>query len=66
MPPPPSHVTPSTHNEASSSWDIETLLPDCEDVDSKLRLPSDDSEFERQFYLVEDEGHFVMDQSYDD
>jgi hypothetical protein len=32
-------------------------------VDSKLRPPSDDSEFERQFYLAEDEGHFVMDQS---
>jgi pre-mRNA-splicing factor ATP-dependent RNA helicase DHX38/PRP16 len=32
-------------------------------VDSKLRPPSYDSEFERQFYLAEDEGHFVMDQS---
>lgn len=60
----PSPRTPSRRrNDASSSWDIETPLPDREDVDSKLRPPSDDSEFERQFYLAEDEGHFVMDQS---
>ncbi len=51
-------------NDASSSWDIDTPVPDREDVDSKLKLPaSNDSEFERHFYLAEDEGHFVQDQA---
>jgi pre-mRNA-splicing factor ATP-dependent RNA helicase DHX38/PRP16 len=39
-------------------------VPDREDVDSKLKRPaSNDSEFERHFYLAEDEGHFVQDQA---
>lgn len=51
-------------NDASSSWDIDTPVPDREDVDSKLKRPaSNDSEFERHFYLAEDEGHFVQDQA---
>jgi len=51
-------------NDATSSWDIETPLSVRHDVDSKLkRPPSDDSEFERHFYLAEDEGHYVQDQA---
>lgn len=53
-------------NENTSAWDIETPLPDrSDDVDSNLtrRPASDDSEFERHFYLAEDEGHYVQDQA---
>ena len=60
----PDRTPARRRNNAASSWDVETPLPDSDDLDSKLkRTASDDSEFERQFYLAEDEGHYVQDQA---
>ena len=55
------------------SWDIETPLPEAsrDDPDANLVNPDnlkddddddDDDSFDRQFYLQEDEGHYVQDQ----
>lgn len=53
--------------KASSSWDIETPAPTQvnDDPDAAL-IPPDDEVFERQFYLQEDEGHYVQDADQED
>jgi pre-mRNA-splicing factor ATP-dependent RNA helicase DHX38/PRP16 len=60
-----SNRTRRGNDNNASSWDNETPMPDRgNDVDDKLKRPAtDDSEFEREFYLAEDEGHYVQDQA---
>jgi pre-mRNA-splicing factor ATP-dependent RNA helicase DHX38/PRP16 len=56
-------------SQSRSSWDIETPLPvSRDDPDAALTRTGDakDDTFERDFYLQEDEGHFVLDQQGDD
>lgn len=46
-----------------SGWDLETPLPEvADDPDANLAPDNmDDDSFDRQFYLQEDEGHYVQD-----
>ena len=57
--------------QSSSNWDVETPAPNQpDDPDAALVPPNendnDDDSFERQFYLQEDEGHYVHDASNND
>ena len=51
----------------SSAWDIETPLPEAsrDDPDADLVNPDDDDDdsFDRNFYLQEDEGHYVQERT---
>ena len=78
-PPPARHPSNNQHNSNNtSSWDVETPGPTRRDttdaaLESLNKNPNtdnpddndDSSSFDRQFYLQEDEGHYVLDQSHD-
>ena len=53
----------SAQPRSNSSWDVETPAPrrSADDPDAAL-VPPEDEDFDRQFYLQEDEGHYVLDE----